>query len=187
MLTRTCRLASLLALASLVPATALAHPGHGASNLMAGVLHPLSGADHVLMIVAISAWAALLSARSRVAVAACMALFVGLGAMMPTNGGPALEGAIALTVIGAGILLAVGRRLPLWATGSLAALFSLIHGMAHGAEGPVSGLYVAGLIAATAALALTVSFAVAHLQVRRVWWKALGAVSAGIGAFALAT
>ena len=44
-----------LLLATLAPATALAHPGHNAGeNLIAGVLHPVTGLDHVLMIVAVS-------------------------------------------------------------------------------------------------------------------------------------
>lgn len=183
--TRARRLASIVTLALLAPATAVAHPDHDAGNLLAGMLHPLTGVDHVLMIVAISAWAALLPAWSRVAVAACMALCVGIGALLPSAGGPALEGVIALTLIGAGILLATGRRLPLWAAGSVAALFSLVHGVAHGAQGPDSGLYVAGLVAAAAALVLSISFAVAHLQVRRAWWKVMGAASAGVGALAL--
>jgi urease accessory protein len=151
---------------------------------MAGVLHPLGGLDHVLMIVAVSAWAALLKPAGRAVIATCLGAFVAIGALLPVApaSGSGLEAAIALTVIGAGLLLALGRRLPLWATGSLAALFALIHGFAHGAEGPAtSPLYVPGLVVATMGLALAVSFLAARLQSHRGWLRALGVISAAVG------
>ncbi len=183
-------LITTLLLATLAPTAALAHPGHDgvSTGFMAGVLHPLTGLDHVLMIVAVSAWAALLRPAGRVAVAACLGVFVAIGALAPVAplSGTGLEMAIALTVIGSGLLLAVGRRWPIWATGSLAALFALIHGFAHGAEGPAtSQLYVPGLVVTTMALALTVSFLAARLQAHRGWLRALGFAGAAMGATAL--
>ena len=92
----------------------------------------------------------------------------------------------ALTVIGAGILLAIGRRWPTWATAALAALFALIHGLAHGAEGPGTGSsYVPGLVAATSGLAALVSFVAAPLQRHRMWLRCCGTASAIGGALAL--
>jgi len=42
----------VVAVAGLLPALALAHPGHGeTSSLMAGAIHPLSDAGHVLWLV----------------------------------------------------------------------------------------------------------------------------------------
>lgn len=181
---------SLTLLTMLAPAAAMAHPGHGAAqDFLAGLAHPLSGLDHLLMIMAVSAWAALLPAAGRVAVAACLALFVALGAALPVapQPGVALEAAIALTVVGAGILLAMGRRWPLWATAATAATFALIHGFAHGAEGPSESLlYVPGLVVATALLALAVSFGVARVQAQRAWVRAGGWLSAATGALLLA-
>ncbi len=88
--------------ATLAPAMAMAHPGHGVGqNFVAGVLHPLTGLDHVLMIVAVSMWAGAMPRQGRLLVAACLALFVAVGAMLPAPAtGPALETAIALTVLG---------------------------------------------------------------------------------------
>lgn len=173
----------------LASSAAVAHPGEGshADHLAAGMLHPLTGLDHVLMIVAVSAWSALLPARMRLVVAACLATFVGIGALLPVSGGPALEAAIALTVVGSGVLLAIGRRAPLWVTAGLAAGFALIHGFAHGAEGPSgAGLYVAGLVIATALLAALVALVAARLQSRPMWLRLAGAASAASGAAALA-
>lgn len=178
---------ALTALA-LTPGLAMAHPGHGiGDNLAAGLLHPLGGLDHVLMIVAVSAWAALLQPAGRAIVAASLALCVGIGAVLPVPAGAALEAAIALTVVGAGVLLAVGRKWPLWATSLLAATFALVHGFAHGAEGPgINAAYVAGLMAATGLLALLVSTLAARLQARSLWLRLSGLASAAMGVVALA-
>ncbi len=173
---------------ALTPLAAWAHPGHEASaHFMAGVLHPLSGLDHVLMIVAVSAWAAMMKPAERGIVAACLALFVAIGALVPgAPSGPGLEAAIALTVIGAGLLLAIGRRMPVAAAGVLAAVFALIHGFAHGTEGPAgAGFYVPGLALTTGLLALAVSFVAAKLQSRRGWLRATGLAGALSGAVAL--
>lgn len=185
---RSISLATLL-LTLLASPAALAHPGHAVGeNLMAGLLHPLTGLDHVLMIVAVSAWASLLAPRGRVVVAAALALFVGVGALLPVGGSAKLEAAIALTVVGAGVLLAVGRRWPLWASSALAAGFALIHGFAHGAEGPGrSSAYIFGLVLASAVLALVVSFAAARVQRHPLWLRAAGLLSAATGAVALAS
>jgi urease accessory protein len=184
------RTALALLLGALTPVAALAHPGHdeGGAGFMAGLMHPLGGLDHVLMIVAVSIWAAQLRPAGRVVVAASLALFVAIGALAPVAplAGAGLEVAIALTVIGAGMLLAAGRRWPLWATASFAALFALIHGFAHGAEGPaMRALYVPGLVVATAGLALAVSFLAARLQTRSVWLRLVGLVGAVTGAATL--
>jgi urease accessory protein len=174
--------------ALLAPSAALAHPGHDpGTTFMAGILHPLSGLDHVLMIVAISAWAAMFPAAGRLLVVGSLALFVTLGAAVPlAPPGTGLESALALTVIGSGVLLALGRRMPMWAAGMLAGGFALIHGFAHGTEGPaVSGLYIPGLAVATAGLALVVTFTAARMQQRVTVLRAAGCVGALGGIAAL--
>jgi urease accessory protein len=181
--------ATALLLAALLPSVAMAHPGHGVGqNLMAGMLHPLGGIDHVLMIVAVSAWAGALSFRGRMVIAGSLAAFVAVGSLLPFAPAPGrgLEAAIALTVLGSGVLLAMNRRWPLAASAALAAGFALIHGFAHGAEGPAGSLaYVPGLALATGGLALAVSFLAAHLQPHRVWLRIGGLAGAAIGATAL--
>jgi urease accessory protein len=138
------------------------------------------------MIIAVSAWAALLPQRGRIVVALCLALFVGLGALLPVSAGPSLEAAIALSVVGAGTLLAIGKRWSMPATGLLAASFALIHGFAHGAEGPGrDGLYLAGLMLATFALASATSLVAGRLRERKAWLRFAGVLSAGAGAAAL--
>jgi urease accessory protein len=178
---------AVLLLGAIAPNAAFAHPGHdGTHNLMAGLLHPLAGLDHVLMIVSVSAWAALHSPRGRIGIAACLAFFVLIGAVLPLNGGLAVESAIAATVIGAGLLLAMGRRWPLWATGLVSAAFALIHGLAHGAEGPGhSGFYLAGLVISTATLALGASNLASRAADARSFWQRCGGLSGIATGFAM--
>jgi urease accessory protein len=154
----------------LLPTAALAHPGHDAAGagFMAGLVHPLGGLDHVLMIVAVGAWAAVLAPAGRWLVAASLGLFVAVGALLPVAAGAGLEVALALTVAAACLLLARGRRWPAWSGASLAGLFALVHGFAHGAEGPPhQALYVPGLVVATSGLALAASMLVARWQAGR--------------------
>jgi len=189
MTSRTIRTLTTLLLAALTPLTAFAHPGHGVgSGFTAGLMHPLGGLDHVLMIVAVSLWAAQLQPAGRVIIASCLGLFVAIGALAPLAppAGAGLETAIALTVIGSGILLVVGRRWPVWVSAAFAALFALIHGFAHGAEGAaMNASYVPGLAAATAGLALLVSFPAARLQAHQVCLRLIGALTAIAGTLAL--
>jgi urease accessory protein len=179
----------LIVLATLAPTAALAHPGHAdaGASFMAGLLHPLTGLDHVLMIAAISAWAAMLRPLQRVAVAACLAGSVAVGAVLPFAPvhGAGLEAAIGLTVVGSGILLAMSRRWPLWATGLLASGFAMIHGLAHGAEGPATAAYVTALAISTGTLALAVTCLAARLRAGNTWWRVGGVATAAAGAAAI--
>ena len=121
----------------LLPAAALAHPGHSVTDgaFAGGLLHPLTGLDHLLAMVAVGLWAALCGGRALWAL-------------------PAVEPVILASVIVLGALVALAARLPVVAAAALVALFGLAHGHAHGTEGPAAGLvaYVAGFGLATAGL-----------------------------------
>lgn len=173
----------------LLPSVAMAHPGDAAAhhNLMEGLLHPLTGFDHLLMITAVGVWAGQLLPKGRLLVAMCLAVFVGIGAVLDRGAGPLLEIAIALTVLGSGVLLALGRRWPLWAGGVLAAGFALVHGLAHGTEGPAhSAAYVCGLVLATGLYALLVSALASRLQQRAWLLRVAGLFTAATAAITLA-
>jgi urease accessory protein len=66
---------------SLLPALALAHPGHGAEDsFLAGVLHPASGIDHVAAFVLVGMLATRLDDRIfRPMIAALLGLLVAAG------------------------------------------------------------------------------------------------------------
>src|SRR5581483_332502 len=57
------RIGAVVALV-LLPGVALAHPGHGDAGFAHGFAHPLSGLDHLLAMVAVGLYAALLGGRA---------------------------------------------------------------------------------------------------------------------------
>nr|WP_010392993.1 HupE/UreJ family protein [Paracoccus sp. TRP] len=145
----------------LMPTAALAHPGHAGhvSPFAAGWAHPLGGTDHVLAMVAVGLWAA--TARDPRGIWALPLAFVGAmvaGGALGAAGIalPAVEPMILASSIILGLAVALALRPSLTFALPAVALFGLMHGHAHGAEGPASGLvaYAAGFVLATTALHL---------------------------------
>ncbi len=150
-------LAAALAVGALAT-PALAHTGAGpAHDLTHGFLHPLSGVDHILAMVAVGLYAAQLGKRSLwLLPAAFVGTMMAGGVAGYTGVGlPMVEQGIALSVIAMGVLIAAGLRLPALAATALVAMFALAHGHAHGSEGAALAAflpYAAGFVAATALL-----------------------------------
>ncbi|MFC7051499.1 HupE/UreJ family protein [Hansschlegelia quercus] len=150
---------ALLALSVLlVPTAAYAHVGVGATNGFAhGVLHPVSGIDHILTMVAVGVFAAQLGGR---AIWAVPSAFVGMmiaGGALGMSGVeiPFVESGIGLSVVALGLAVAFGLSVPVTAATALVGFFAIFHGHAHGVEMPdtASGLgYGAGFVVATAML-----------------------------------
>lgn len=143
---------------------ALAHPGHNFSGLAAGLMHPFSGLDHLLAMLAVGLWAAqggnkwgggrkmwLLPATFMTM------LVVGAGVAMQWQSLPLIETGIATSVLALGLLIALSMRFPVILSVAVTALFGLMHGYAHGLALPESALpfaYALGFLAATATLHL---------------------------------
>ncbi|TPI54894.1 HupE/UreJ family protein [Mesorhizobium sp. B3-1-7] len=154
--TKRTTLAAILFLAAAMPA--YAHVGVGAtSSFSAGFAHPLSGLDHMAVMIAVGLWAALKGGK---AIWAWPLAFVGVmlvgGALgmlhVPV---PFVEPGILASVVALGLLVALAIDLPVSAGIAVIGLFALFHGHAHGTEVPenASGLeYMAGFAAATALL-----------------------------------
>lgn len=152
------RFGGALALCLLVPAVALAHPGHDHTHGFGnGFAHPFLGWDHLLAMVAVGIWAGQRGSR---ALWLLPTAFVGT---MAIGGGlafadivlPGVEAGILASVLVLGALIALAARFPDAAAAGLVAAFALFHGHAHGAEMPqnLSGLaYGAGFTSATALL-----------------------------------
>lgn len=151
---------SLPALAAALTAAtpALAHPGHdGAGGLAHGILHPVSGLDHVLAMVAVGLIAARIGGRAIVLVPLAFLGMMAVGGALGVAGLglPFVEVGIALSVVVLGAVLALRTALPVAGAMALVGAFALFHGYAHGAEmpGSASGLaYGLGFVAATALL-----------------------------------
>lgn len=149
----------LIAAFSVMSAPAFAHANaglhlHGFGD---GMLHPLTGADHILAMVAVGLWAAYCGGRALWALplAFIAAMVFGVGLSQTGVVLPALETLIAASVLALGAVLAFGLSVPVVLGATLCAAFALVHGMAHGAEmlGDQAGLaYGLGLVITTALL-----------------------------------
>jgi len=174
----------VVTLALLTPSIALAHVGVGdTSGVAHGFMHPVSGLDHVLAMVAVGMFAAPLGGRGfcleQIAFMTMMALGGTLG--IPGVGMPYLELGIGLSVVMLGAALALALAPPLAVAMALAGLFAIFHGMAHGAEmpGTASALaYGLGFITATAMLhAIGIALGLLAARKRRVSQFAGGAMA----------
>jgi urease accessory protein len=129
----------------LLPGVAWAHPAAAAHEhgLEAGLLHPLTGLDHLVVMVAIGVWAARSGSRGIWIAPACFVagMTTGLLAGFPFVSAAGVELGVALSIVALGLLLAFAVNLPRLATMLLAASAGLFHGAAHATEGPIqSGL-----------------------------------------------
>lgn len=176
----------------LAAGTASAHPGHGATSLFEGLLHPF-GADHLLAMVAVGLWsaAALPGARRWLGPLTFLSA-MGAGALLAIAGLalPYLETGVAASVLVFGAMLLCARRLPAAAGLTLVALAAALHGLAHGAELPVGASvagYMTGFLASTALLhAGGVGLGVALRERGSRLWQALGASLGAAGLLLLA-
>jgi urease accessory protein len=144
---------ALAALAVALPAAA--HPGHADSGFGAGLLHPLTGLDHLLALLAVGLWSR--QQRHGAVLAPVFLVLLALGAACAGAGLalPALETSIAATVLLLGGLVACApglqRRVPPQLAVIVVGGCAFLHGLAHGQElaGTASG---AGLLLTSAAL-----------------------------------
>jgi len=148
-----------IAAAAILAATpAFAHVGAGpTAGFVAGFTHPLSGVDHVTVMVAVGLWAALKGGRALWAwpVAFVAVMLVGGALGMAHVPLPFVEPAIMASVVALGILVAIAADLPVWTGAAIVGLFALFHGHAHGTEVAenLAGIqYMAGFATATALL-----------------------------------
>lgn len=152
------RVAAAAAVLIAMTGAAAAHPGHvDAGGFALGFLHPLRGLDHVLAMVAVGLYAVLLGGRALWLVPATFVGVMALGGALGAAGYPLpyTEIGIALSVVMLGVAVALRVSLPALAAMTLAGVFAVFHGHAHGAEMPqnLSGYeYAAGFLAATALL-----------------------------------
>ncbi|MFC4175097.1 HupE/UreJ family protein [Microvirga sp. GCM10011540] len=148
----------LSAALSVPTAPALAHTGAGPSaDFTTGFLHPVHGLDHVLVMVTVGLFAALLGGRALWTVPASFVVMMLAGGSLGLAGTdiPAAETGIVVSIIVIGGVVALGGAWPASAAMALVGVFAVFHGYAHGAEMPLgSGAisYSLGFATATALL-----------------------------------
>lgn len=137
---------------------ALAHTSTGSGfAFVDGLLHPLLGLDHLLTMVGVGLWAALVGGKARWLWPLAFVTVMVAGGALALSGieMPFVEGLILTSVIGIGAAITFGLRIPLIAGAAVCAAFALAHGHAHGSELPTGASaagYVAGFVMATASL-----------------------------------
>ena len=164
-----------LTLASMVGA-AEAHTGVGSTiGFTHGFLHPLSGIDHMLAMIAVGLFAARLGGRALWLVPCAFVAMMAVGGFLGINGVevPFVEIGIAASVLVLGAAVAFDFSIPTAAAMALVGFFAIFHGHAHGAEMPqtADGLtYGIGFILATALLhvvGISLGLSIAHLATKQ--------------------
>lgn len=162
-----------LAVAFIIAATpAFAQAGEvGHEPFTLGFWHPLSGADHILAMIGVGLWAALLrpGAVLLVPVAFVATMLVGFALSLGGLTLPLVEPMMATSVIALGLLALAAMQAPTGVAMAMVGFFALFHGYAHGKE-----------LADAAALPYMVGFAAATILLHAV------GVGFGIGAKGLA-
>jgi len=129
--------AALLAGAIVEPA--FAHEARGLrGGIVAGALHPLSGPDHLLAMVAVGIWGAILGRPLLVILPVVFPIVMAIAGVAAILGMqlPPVEIGIAFSVIALGSVIALALRPPAWLAVALIAVFAVFHGYAHGQELP---------------------------------------------------
>jgi urease accessory protein len=164
-------------------------------GLLSGLEHPALGLDHLAFIVVLGVAAALTRAGIPTILAFLATAAIATYGRAVNFDYPYVEQLVALTVIAAGVLIALGlgAKKLIWLP--FAAVAGFLHGYAFGeevlgADGPVIAAYIIGGTSACAAIALVVKFVAARvpgLSDAR-WWplRLAGALVAVLGAYLLA-
>ena len=148
--------AALAGLLLAEPLLAHSFDAQPSGGLLPGLLHPLTGADHLmlLLLIGFSATHGAVVPRYRVLLATLG--LMAFGALLGCLGWapPALELGLALSVLLLGALVATGIR-PAMGLQGLVGVAVLYHGVAHGVEMPGglnTWMYATGLLLASAGL-----------------------------------
>jgi urease accessory protein len=166
---RTYRFAASICTLALVPAAVMAHEETGqAAGFLAGLAHPVSGFDHVLAMIAVGLWGAVLGLPAIWVLPVAFPLVMAVGGLMGLLGFPlpGVEIGIAVSAIVLGTMVLAEVRPPLWLAAAIVAFFAVFHGHAHGRElpeGTSALLYSLGFVVATGVLhAVGILIGVAH-------------------------
>ncbi|WP_426227182.1 HupE/UreJ family protein [Pararhizobium sp. DWP3-4] len=173
--------------ASTVPAFAHLDPAeHG--SLMAGFTHPLSGLDHILVMLAVGLWAAQIGGRALWVVPCAFVGTMAFGFALAMAGIhlPFVEPAILASVVALGLLVAMAVRMETAACAAVVGVFALFHGYAHGGElGSAGALpFSAGFVMATALLHIAgmgLGLGIGRLSSGRLISRILGGLTAFAG------
>jgi urease accessory protein len=145
-----------VSLVAATPAFAHVQPGQ-AQGLLTGLLHPVSGLDHVLAMISVGLWGAQLGPPALWLLPVTFPMVMAIGGFLGLVGlhVPGVEVGIALSVVLLGLMVALEGRPTLLAAAALVGAFAIFHGHAHGTElppGQSGATYSIGFVIATGCL-----------------------------------
>jgi urease accessory protein len=145
----------------LTPLQTLAHEGGDvAGGFISGFLHPISGPDHVVAMVAVGLWGGILGRPAIWLLPVAFPVVMAFGGMLGIAGVPLpyVETGIAISGVILGGMVLTYAKAPLWVATLLVGIFGLFHGYAHGAELPEAATplaYSIGFVISTGLLHLS--------------------------------
>ena len=107
-------------------------------GFISGFLHPITGLDHVVAMVAVGLWGVFLGRPSIWVLPVVFPLVMAFGGALGVAGVdiPYVEVGIALSGVILGLAVAFAVRPPLWIAAIIVGSFAIFHGHAHGTELP---------------------------------------------------
>lgn len=181
-LTRSLLATAICAAAVQFPEVAFAHTeGDHVNGFLTGLSHPIGGWDHILAMIAVGLWGALLGPPALWILPIAFPIAMAAGGMLGLVGIPlpAVEIGIAVSSLVLGLLILGNMRMSLAIAIPLVMVFAVFHGHAHGTElspGADAVLYSLGFVIATGLLhALGIGIgAIDRLPAGRTAVRALG-------------
>jgi urease accessory protein len=173
--------------------TAWAHSDQATTGgFIAGYLHPLTGLDHLLAMVAVGIWGATLGAPLIWVLPVAFPLVMLLGGVLGIMGVPLpyVELGVALSVLVLGLAIAARWRAPMAIAVAIVAFFGLLHGHAHGTELPgaaAPAAYASGFVISTGLLHLAgIAFGLLEKhKIGTIFVRIVGAAMAATGLWLL--
>lgn len=145
----------------MVTSNAIAHTGEGlAGGFVSGAMHPVLGLDHLVAMIGVGLWGAVLGKPAIWILPVVFPLVMALGGVLGIAGIPLpqVETWIAGSAVAIGLCVALAIRPPLWIAAVIVGVFAIFHGHAHGTELPEAAnplAYALGFVIATGLLHLS--------------------------------
>jgi len=138
-------------------------PATFSQGLLSGLGHPVIGLDHLAFLVAVGVAVGVGRLNLALPVLFVAASAIGVALHVQGMSLPGAELIVAASVVIVGLLIALGREVPLAAWATLFGLAGLAHGYAYGesifgAEPTPLGAYLLGLVVIQSALAVGVAW-----------------------------
>lgn len=138
----------------------MAHPVNSSTSFLSGLIHPLSGLDHLIGILLIGSLAWKMGTSNRWQLPLLFILMMGTGLIASQQGfyHPLAEWFIIALLVILGFMITCSKKLSIGATAPIITLFAIQHGLSHGHEmlaTTIAWQYALGVILTTSLIILS--------------------------------